>query len=67
MPELFLEECIRENPDTELAKKSYRLYERMIALGFTGSGGTRIPSDVELSLKELHDLAYGVKRLRAGV
>jgi hypothetical protein len=27
-----------------------------------GSGGMRLPDDVQLTMRELHDLAYGVPR-----
>ncbi len=67
LPEMFLEQCIREYPNTSEAKKSYKLYDQLIALGFTGSGGTRIPDDVKLTLEELHDLAYGVKGFSGSV
>ena len=60
LPEVFLEQCIREFPGTEQAKKSYIIYKDVVTLGYTGSGGTRIPAEVNLQLKELYNLAYGV-------
>lgn len=60
LPEVFLELCIRDYPRSKDAKKSYSLYQEIITLGYTGSGGVHLPSDVQLKLNELHDIAYGV-------
>lgn len=57
---IFLEQCIREHPGTVYAARAYDLYRDKITESFTGSGGTRIPDDVELNLRELRDLANGV-------
>ncbi|MCB0338082.1 MAG: hypothetical protein KDD53_00690 [Bdellovibrionales bacterium] len=64
LPELFLQQCIREYPGTQNAKRSYRLYEELILLGFTGSRGTVLPDDVAAQLEELHNLAYGIPRMK---
>lgn len=58
LPELFLEECIREYPGTDDARKAFQLYQQLVTLEYTGSGGTRVPSDIEVNLRELYDLAY---------
>lgn len=60
LSEFFLERCIRENPKTMTAKRAYTLYRDIVSLGFTGSSGTNLPNDVQLRIRELHDLAYGV-------
>lgn len=67
LPELFLEQCIREYPGTDDAKRAFNLYREVVTLGFTGSGGTRIPDDVLLNIRELNDLAYGVPQLKEKV
>ncbi|MBX7145296.1 MAG: hypothetical protein K1X79_12650 [Oligoflexia bacterium] len=67
LPELFLEQCIREYPKTRDAQQAYALYRDIITLGYTGSAGTRLPDDVQLTLRELHDLAYGIPQLKSGV
>ncbi|MCB0320943.1 MAG: hypothetical protein KDD60_08450 [Bdellovibrionales bacterium] len=67
LPDIYLEQCIREYPNTEEAKKSYRLLHEVITLGFTGSSGTHIPDDVALRLHTLHDIAYGVPTLEGKV
>jgi hypothetical protein len=58
LPTLFLEECIREFPGGEDARKAYQLYQHLVTLEYTGSGGTGVPPDVEATLRELYDLAY---------
>ncbi|MCB0311595.1 MAG: hypothetical protein KDD42_10185, partial [Bdellovibrionales bacterium] len=58
LPEFFLEQCIRENPGTTEAKKAYKLYKDVVTLGFTGSSGTHLPPDIQLKLRDLHDMAY---------
>lgn len=67
LPELFLEQCIRDYPKSKEAQKAYSLYRDIAVIGFTGSGGTRLPDDVQLQLKELHDLAYGVPQVKSGI
>jgi hypothetical protein len=54
----FLESCIREYPNSEVAQKSYRLYKKLTLWSFTGSGGSRVPQDVHRHLEELKELAY---------
>ncbi|MCI5065750.1 hypothetical protein MRY87_08505 [bacterium] len=67
LPDIYLEQCIREYPNTKEAKRSYRLLKEMTTLGFTGSGGTRIPDYINLKLRELHNLAYGIPDFDARV
>lgn len=67
LPELFLEQCIREYPKTKDAQKAFALFRDIVTLGYTGSGGTKLPDDVQLNLKELHDLAYGSAKPSSGV
>ena len=59
LPEFFLEQCIREYPRTDDARKSYQMYQHIVTLDFTGSGGTKLPDDVVATLRELYRLAYG--------
>jgi hypothetical protein len=67
LPEMFLEQSVREVPASETAKKAFMKYREVVTLGFTGSGGTRIPDDVLLKFKELHDIAFGTPALKARV
>jgi hypothetical protein len=62
LPELFLEQAIRDFPNTNEARRSFLLYQQIVSLGYMGSGGMRLPDDVQLTMRELHDLAYGVPR-----
>lgn len=67
LPELFLEQSIREYPGTDDAKNAFGLYQEIVTLGYTGSGGTRVPDDVQINFRELHDLAYGTPQLHGKV
>lgn len=61
LPDMFLEQCIKEFPNTKDARECFRLYSNNVQVGFTGSGGTDIPEDVEQRLAEFYSLAYGSK------
>ncbi len=55
--EFYYRSCIRTTPHSEIAKECYRRYEESVYLGYTGSGGTYIPSDVRARLNELELLS----------
>ncbi len=57
LPEMYYETCIRRSPHTSIAQKCFQRYESNIFFGYTGSGGTSIPTEVENIMKELRDLA----------
>jgi hypothetical protein len=57
LPEVYYEACVRTVPNSIQAKKCYKSYERSIILGFSGSGGTYIPSEERELLVELKSLA----------
>ncbi len=59
--ELYFEACVRRDPSTEVAQACLRRYEESVYDGFTGSGGTDIPGDVEVKISGLRKL------VRAGV
>jgi hypothetical protein len=63
LPTVYLEQCIRDYPNTSQAKRSYELYEQQVVAEFTGSSGTHLPADVKAGLRELKDLANGVPRV----
>jgi hypothetical protein len=67
LPELFLEQAIRDYPGGDVAKNAFGLYKEIVTLGYTGSGGVQVPDDVLLTIKELHDLAYGVPQVKGKV
>ena len=64
LPELFLEQAIRESIGTPTARRAYRLYEEVVTFGYTGSSGTRVPAEAASKLRELHGLAFGVPIMR---
>lgn len=51
--ELFYEACIRNRPHSPVALSCYEAYESSLYFGYTGSGGTALPDDVQTSLAEL--------------
>lgn len=55
--EFYYRSCIRTSPHTDIAKVCYRRYEESVYFGYTGSGGTFIPSDVRARLSELELLS----------
>jgi len=60
LPDFYLEECIEEGKGTETAKKAFKLYKDLVTLGFTGSAGTNIPSDVQLKVDEYYKKAFNI-------
>jgi hypothetical protein len=58
LPELYLEQCIREYPGSYSAKECFRLYSNNVQVGFTGSSGTDVPKEEEEEMSELYELAY---------
>jgi hypothetical protein len=56
LSDLYLKDCVRLYPKTSLAKKCYALYEENIQFGYSGSGGTDIPSDEKRELARMRAL-----------
>jgi hypothetical protein len=56
LADLYLRECITKYPQKPMAKNCYREYEKETVLGYTGSSGTKVPSDVQEDLKNLKKL-----------
>lgn len=67
LPEMFLEQAIREFPAGVYAKRAYAIFKQLVTLDYTGSGGTRFPEEIMALLKELHDIAYGVPQMGGAV
>jgi hypothetical protein len=55
--EFYLESAIRLAPNTDISSRAFVLLEEIVSLGFTGSGGTRIPPQVRLKLDSLRALS----------
>lgn len=54
---LYFEQCIREFPHTEPARKCYTRYAAKLYFGYSGSGGTYVPEDELKKLAELRKLS----------
>lgn len=54
--EHFLEAAIRTDPGGPHAEPAYRLLEEFVASGYTGSGGSHLPAEIERQLAELRAL-----------
>lgn len=57
LPESFFEDAIRANPHSETARRAYARYRELSVRDYTGSGGTRIPPEVQRELQNLYALA----------
>ena len=57
MHDLYYEACVRKVPHTPVAHACYARYEQSIFFGFTGSGGTFLPPEVQTHLNQLKELA----------
>ena len=55
----FLEMAIKLQPKSDLAQKSYHLYEENLVFSYSGSAGTFLPEDEKKHLEELRKLAFG--------
>lgn len=56
LADMYLRECITKFPADPIAKKCYQQYELETTLGYTGSGGVRIPLEVRDDLNTLKQL-----------
>jgi hypothetical protein len=56
--DLYLKACIQEYPKTSTAHACYTALELSVIEGYTGSGGTDIPSEEESELMRLKRLAF---------
>lgn len=55
--EFYLESAVRSAPGSPYAREAYALLEEQTVLGWSGSGGAEMPSDVKAWLRELRTLA----------
>lgn len=53
----YYEACIRAQPHSAVARGCYTRLEGSISAGYTGTGGTRVPGDVQSELRALKELA----------
>jgi hypothetical protein len=57
MHEIYFETCIRTAPHSTIAGECFRHFEESIFVGWSGSGGTFIPDEVQARMNELKALA----------
>ena len=62
LAELFLQEAIKESPETPNSRAAFRKYKALITVNYTGSSGTHIPPEVDKELTSYYNLAYGIKK-----
>jgi hypothetical protein len=55
--EFYLQVAIRMAPGTQVARDAFELYEEIATIGYTGSGGTRMPANMVSHLEYLRELA----------
>ena len=55
--DFYLEQAVRLHPHSDIARRAYAFLEEETLLGYTGSSGTHLPSDVRAHLNELRRLA----------
>jgi len=56
LADLYLKQCIVENPKHSYAKRCFTEYEKFVTIVYSGSGGVFIPPEIETELAELQDL-----------
>jgi tetratricopeptide (TPR) repeat protein len=56
LPDLYLKQCVLEDPKNPVAKLCFATYEESITVAFTGSGGTHIPPDIAKELNMMRNL-----------
>lgn len=62
--DLYYETCVRKYPHTSVGYACYIRYEQSTFFGYTGSGGTLLPPEVEKHLLELRLLAEPIEKQR---
>lgn len=55
----YLERCVESYPDHPYARQCVEEYEFLVLINFSGSGGTRVPPEVQERLNALRAKAYG--------
>lgn len=63
LADMYLRECITKFPADPIAKKCYSQYELETTLGYTGSGGTRVPIEVKRDLETLKQIVESKGKL----
>lgn len=58
--QIYYAACVHKLPHTELSELCYRRYEENVILGYTGSGGTSVPSSVRERMRKLETLSQSI-------
>lgn len=56
--ENYYEACIRASPRSPEAKECFSRFEDSVTMGYTGSAGTHVPTEVKKKISELKKLAF---------
>jgi mono/diheme cytochrome c family protein len=57
--EAYLETAIRLAPGEPIARRAHALLEEFLVAGYSGSGGTHVPPDLQTKLEQLRRIAEG--------
>jgi hypothetical protein len=55
--EFYLEIAVRMAPGSDVARSAFELYEELVTLGYSGSGGTQMPANMVSRLNDLRELS----------
>ncbi|MBA2490705.1 MAG: hypothetical protein H0V34_03005 [Gammaproteobacteria bacterium] len=55
--ERYFEACVRRAPHSRIAVRCYERFEQSVYIGYSGSGGTFIPEDMQKRMSELKRIA----------
>lgn len=61
MHEYYYLACIMKSPHSDKSRECFNHYERSVYFGYTGSGGTHLPSEVRNRLIELDQLSRPIQ------
>lgn len=55
--DMYYQACIERKPHSDVARRCYERYKESVTLGYSGSGGVRIPGSVQIQMSRLERLA----------
>ena len=55
--------CIGKSPHTSQARECFKHYEQSVYLGFTGSNGVHLPTEIRAKLNQLNQLSSPLKEI----
>jgi hypothetical protein len=60
--EVYFAACVKDAPHTALAKRCFAKYDESVAMSYTGTAGTFVPTSVDRTLKYLRTLSEPEKK-----